>query len=138
MELSIHNLDTKLSVGEKNIVDLIERTANKLKMDIQSVHIIFVDDEKLRTMHEYYLGDPDYTDVMTFNLGNSVIEAEIYISTDRVKDNAKTFEVSIENEILRTIIHGLLHLKGYKDKEDHEKKIMKQREEELLNQLYRV
>ena len=86
-------------------------------------------------MHEDYLNDPDYTDVMTFNLGDDAIEGEIYISADRIKENANIFEASIENEIFRNIIHGLLHLKGYTDKEVHEKSKMKQKEEELLRQL---
>ena len=135
MDISIHNLDKKLSIMHDEIVDLIRQTVYKLDLDARSIQIIFVDDETLRTMHEDYLNDPDYTDVMTFNLGDDQIEGEIYISVDRVKENAKIFEVSVEKEICRNIIHGILHLKGYTDKEDTEKTIMKQKEEELLNQM---
>lgn len=133
MEISVHNLDKELSITEEQLSDLIRQTSKKLELDIQSVQVIFVDDEKLRTMHEQYLNDPDYTDVMTFNLSNDSIEGEIYISDDRVKENAKLFKVTIENEICRNIIHGLLHLAGYTDKEEPEKTIMKQKEDELLS-----
>jgi len=136
MEISVHNLDNNLFITETDIFKLVEQTIRKLGMEMQSVNIIFVGDERLRAMHDHFLDDPDYTDVMTFNLGEDVIEGEIYISKDRVKDNAKIFDVSIKNEIFRTIIHGLLHLKGYTDEKDHQKKIMKQKEDELLNQLY--
>jgi len=135
MEIYVHNLDYESGITKEDITDLIKKIIKKIGLDIQSCQIIFVDDEKLRTMHEDYLEDPDYTDVMTFNLGDDKIEGEIYISTDRVKENAKIFEVSIKNEIYRNIIHGLLHLQGYTDKEDVEKTKMKKRENELLNQL---
>ena len=135
MEIFVHHLDKELSITEEQLSDLIRQTSKKLELDIQSVQVIFVDDEKLRTMHEQYLNDPDYTDVMTFNLSNDSIEGEIYISDDRVKENAKLFKVTIENEICRNIIHGLLHLAGYTDKEEPEKTIMKQKEEELLSLL---
>ena len=138
MEISVHNLDKELSITEEQLSDLIRQTSKKLELDIQSVQVIFVDDEKLRTMHEQYLNDPDYTDVMTFNLSNDSIEGEIYISDDRVKENAKLFKVTIENEICRNIIHGLLHLAGYTDKEEPEKSIMKQKEEELLSLVQNV
>ena len=138
MKISVHNLDKELSITERQISDLIKQTGKKLELDIQSVQVIFVDDEKLRTMHEQYLNDPDYTDVMTFNLSNDSIEGEIYISDDRVKENAKLFKVTIENEICRNIIHGLLHLAGYTDKGEPEKTIMKQKEEELLSLVQNV
>ena len=138
MEISVHNLDKELSITERQISDLIKQTGKKLELDIQSVQVIFVDDEKLRTMHEQYLNDPDYTDVMTFNLSDDSIEGEIYISDDRVKENAKLFKVTIENEICRNIIHGLLHLAGYTDKEEPEKTIMKQKEDELLSLVQNV
>jgi probable rRNA maturation factor len=135
MEILVHNLDEQLGITNENITDLIKHTIKKIKLDIHSCQVIFVDDEKLRKMHEHYLNDPDYTDVITFNLGEDSAESEIYISIDRVKENANIFEVSIKNEVYRNIIHGLLHLKGYTDKKDYEKSIMKQKEEELLKQV---
>jgi rRNA maturation RNase YbeY len=135
MEITVHNLDTQLNLTQKKIFNIVRQIVDKLDMDMQSIQVIFVDDDYLRNMHEDYLNDPDYTDVMTFNLGEDTIEGEIYISLDRVKENAKKFEVSIENEICRNIIHGILHLNGYTDKKTRAKSIMKQKEEELLNHI---
>jgi len=135
MELTVYNLDKKSGITNDNIIELLNIISNKLKLDMQSCQIIFVGDEKLRSMHQEYLNDPDYTDVMTFNLGGETIEAEIYISIERVEENARTFGVSVANEIFRNVIHGLLHLKGYTDKNESEKSLMKQKEEELLNQI---
>jgi len=70
----------------------------------------------------------------SFNLGDDKVEGEIYISFDRVKENAKIFKVSIKNEIFRIIIHGLLHLKGFDDKNKSERIKMKIKEEELLKE----
>lgn len=86
-------------------------------------------------MHETYLQDPAFTDVMTFNLGTDDIEGEIYISIDRVKENAELYAVSLKEEICRNIIHGLLHLKGYTDKTAVDRKPMKKLEDQLLKQV---
>ena len=134
MKIFVHNLKQKLSITEQNIIELILLITKKLEFDMESCQIIFVDDDTLRTMHQDYLNDPDFTDVMTFNLGDDTIEGEIYISYDRVKENAKIFEVSTKSEIYRNIIHGLLHLNGYNDKSEIDKTKMKEKEEALLNE----
>ena len=134
MEIFVHNLNQNLDITKQNIVELILLITKKLELDLNSCQIIFVDDDTLRTMHQDYLNDPDFTDVMTFNLGDDTIEGEIYISYDRVKENAKIFEVSTESEIYRNIIHGLLHLNGYNDKNEIDKTKMKKKEEALLNE----
>ncbi len=135
MDISVHNLDEQFGITNENIIDLIKQTIKKIKLDIQSCHVIFVNDEKLRKMHKDYLNNSDYTDVITFNLGEDSIESEIYISIDRVKENAIIFKVSVKNEVYRNIIHGLLHLKGYTDKDVHDRSIMKHEEEKLLKQV---
>ena len=134
MEIFVHNLNQNLDITKQNIVELILLITKKLELDLNSCQIIFVDDDTLRTMHQDYLNDPDFTDVMTFNLGDDTIEGEIYISYDRVKENAKIFEVSTESEIYRNIIHGLLHLNGYNDKNEIDKTKMKKKEEALVNE----
>ena len=77
MEISVHNLDRKINISKQNIIQLIHFIAKKLLLDMTSCQIIFVEDEKLRLMHQEYLNDPDFTDVMTFNLGDDKIEGEI-------------------------------------------------------------
>lgn len=134
MEIFIHNLDSELNITKQSITQFVRVIVEKLELDMNNCQIIFVDDETLRTMHQDYLKDPNYTDVMTFNLGDDKIEGEIYVSYDRVKENANIFEVTKENEIHRNIIHGLLHLKGYDDKSEPDRTEMKQKEEELLKE----
>jgi rRNA maturation RNase YbeY len=75
-----------------------------------------------------------YTDIITFNLSDSEeIKGEIYISVDRIRENAKLFNTSINTELLRIIFHGVLHLCGYNDKSKVETKIMNSKEEFYLN-----
>ena len=98
--------------------------------------IIFTDDENLRNLHEKYLNDQDYTDVMTFNLGtDNAIEGEIYISSERARDNSLKFDITIEVEICRLIIHACLHLAGYEDNNAANRSLMKKREEIFLSRI---
>jgi rRNA maturation RNase YbeY len=96
--------------------------------------IIWVSDEHLRKMHEDYLEDNEFTDIMTFNLGNNKdIEAELYISLDRAIEHAESYHVSLENELLRLLVHGLLHLAGYDDKEADDRDQMRLMEDYYLD-----
>ena len=92
------------------------------------VNIIFCTDDYLLKMNNAFLKHDYYTDIITFDntIGN-VVSGELYISLERVEDNAKKFDVENNIEILRVIIHGLLHLMGYKDKNLEEKKMMRVR-----------
>ena len=83
-----------------------------------------------------YLGHDTYTDIITFDYEekkNLSIEGEIYISVDRVKENAATYQKSFEQELFRVIIHGVLHLLGYHDKTVQEQKEMRKKEEACLS-----
>jgi rRNA maturation RNase YbeY len=107
---------------------------NKLELHVDTIDIIFTDDEKLRYLHENFLDDADYTDVMTFNLGSKeAIEGEIYISKDRAIENSSTYNIPPENEICRLIVHAFLHLAGYEDNNKTNRRLMKKKEEELLS-----
>lgn len=91
---------------------------------IESLQYIFVDDEKLLEINQQFLQHNTYTDIITFNLNehNQSINGEIYISIDRIKENAQKFEVDFLNELLRVMAHGFLHLIGFNDKKKSEKK----------------
>lgn len=97
-----------------------------------AINIIFCNDEYLLDLNVKYLKHNYYTDILSFPLGSDFIEGELYISIDRVKDNAKKFKQDYEWELLRVIIHGILHFLGYSDKSPFKKKEMKAREEEAL------
>jgi rRNA maturation RNase YbeY len=89
-------------------------------------------------MNRSFLGHDYYTDVITFDLAASdgFIQGEIYISVDRVKDNAKIFNSSFSRELHRVMIHGVLHLCGYNDKLKSQKAQMRQMEDRYLNKYF--
>ena len=121
----------------KHFINLIHLVIKTEQLDCKSVSIIWLSDEKLRKMHKEYLNNPELTDVITFDLGEDQIEAEIYISVDRAIDHARQFSVTLENELNRLLAHGLLHLAGYDDHIKSDTKKMREREDFYLNQLNR-
>lgn len=95
---------------------------------------IFVDDETLLALNQQHLQHDEYTDILTFDYCPTpkLIQGEIYISLDRVADNALQLGIEQEIELRRVVIHGLLHLLGYNDLSDEEEAHMRQREDEAL------
>jgi probable rRNA maturation factor len=91
-------------------------------------------------MNQQHLNHDYYTDIITFNLSDdaNMLDCELYISLERIIDNAQTQNVSIENEYLRVIAHGLLHLLGYNDKQEKEKEIMRAQEDGWIQQFDRI
>ncbi len=88
-------------------------------------------------INKHFLNLNYYTDIITFDLSDpDYIFAEIYISIDRVKDNAKIFNTSFKSELHRVIFHGVLHLCGYKDKSKPEKEKMRAKEDFYLTNYY--
>ena len=84
-------------------------------------------------MNKKYLGRDYYTDVITFDYSDKdVISGDLYISLERVRENGLTYGEGEERELLRVMVHGLLHLAGYEDRKDKEKKIMRDKEEKYL------
>jgi rRNA maturation RNase YbeY len=104
------------------------------KRKLISLSIIFCTDEYLLEVNRQYLEHDYYTDIITFNLAEheEFVEGEIYISTDRIRENALTNRVTVQNELHRVIFHGVLHLCGYKDKSKAAKEIMTRMENQML------
>lgn len=102
-----------------------------------AINFIFCTDRYLRKINKQYLGHDYFTDIVTFD--NSVlpktISGDIYISIDRVKINANTYEISFNNELHRVMAHGVLHLVGYGDKNVKAKKVMREREDFWLKRI---
>lgn len=101
---------------------------------MNSLTYIFCSDGFLLQMNRDFLQHDFYTDILTFGLSEKgePIEAEVYISLDRVKDNAQTLKTGYKQEILRVIFHGALHLCGYKDKKKSETLLMRAKEDQYL------
>ncbi len=132
MEIQIHQPNPDLSLTVEDYRELVEKIAKKIDLKAKSCSLIFVANETLTKMHDEYLDDPSETDVITFDLGDDEIEGEIYISPQQAKIQAKSYSVSVEEEISRLIIHGLLHLKGYDDLTETDRDEMKLLENQLV------
>ena len=99
------------------------------------INYIFCSDEYLLEVNKEYLNHDYYTDIITFNNSddNSVIvESDIFISIDRVKDHASERSISFDKELCRVLIHGVLHLAGFNDKSSEEQLVMTQMEDKYL------
>lgn len=130
----------EVKVGLKDRTRLKAFIAGLFKKEEQglgNLQYVFCTDEYLLQINEEFLKHDTYTDIVTFELSADpdVTEGEIYISIDRVKENAEHFEVSENYELHRVMFHGALHLCGYGDKTKKEEAIMRQKEDEYL-QLY--
>jgi probable rRNA maturation factor len=109
-------------------------TATKESRTINTLSYTLLSDREMLNLNRKKLRHDFYTDIVTFDLGDSrdIIDGDIYISYDRIKENALSFNVNFKEEFSRVILHGLLHLIGYNDKTNAEKLIMRQKEEEYL------
>jgi rRNA maturation RNase YbeY len=114
----------------KDIRQLLDETANNEGYEIQNITYIFMSDDELLEINQQHLQHDDYTDIITFDLSDieASVDGEIYVSIDRIKDNASKFNCTFDQEIIRVLSHGLLHLLGYKDKSETD--ILKMREKE--------
>jgi rRNA maturation RNase YbeY len=104
--------------------------------EVDHINIIFCDDTYLININKEYLKHDTYTDIITFelSLNNAPILSDIYISIERVKENARSYDSSFTKELHRVIFHGCLHLCGYKDKKNEEELKMREKENLYLNQ----
>ena len=115
----------------------IESIFKKEGRRLEDLSFIFCSDAYLLNINRRYLKHNDLTDIITFDLSDRQSSiAEIYISVDRVRENAVLFKVSFRNELLRVIFHGVLHLCGYKDKKPEEKQVMREKEDFYLNRYF--
>ena len=137
-KITFNSADVKMPVKNRSslkasIIKLFLKEGYALK----HLSYIFCSDEYLLQLNKQYLKHDFYTDILTFFMSqkSQPIEGEIYISTDRIKENAKIFNVSYENELLRVMIHGALHLCGYDDQTKKAKHHMRQKEDFYI-QLY--
>ena len=101
------------------------------------INYIFCDDEYLHNINMQYLNHDTLTDIISFDycIGD-LISGDIFISIERVQDNAKDYEVSFNEELLRVLAHGVLHYCGYKDKSESEALLMRSKEQEKINMFH--
>ena len=137
MSIYYHIQDVSAPVFRKRkITQWIKQTIiaeTKIPGDIS---IIFCSDNYLLEVNKKFLNHDYYTDIITFDyVENNIISGDIFISCDRVLENASIFKTEFINELLRIIIHGILHLLGYKDKSEEDKSTMTKKEDIYLQKL---
>jgi len=128
-----YEADFNLGADDK-YTDWINNIVLGEQWELGNLDYVFCTDDYLYLLNEKYLGHKTYTDIITFDYseGNTV-SGEIYISVDRVKENAKRYNVDFDKELQRVMAHGLLHLMGFNDKTDEEKELMRDKENEKIN-----
>lgn len=102
---------------------------------VEHISYIFCSDDYLLDINKRYLNHDFYTDIITFPYQQGeVLESDIFISTDRVKENARLFNIPFEEELRRVMVHGVLHLMGYDDHAEDKEREMRQKEEYYIQQ----
>ncbi len=132
--ISFSSEDTNFQLENENFIETwLKKVIEREEKELCSLNFIFCSDEYLFEMNVEYLNHDTLTDVITFPYAAPpLIEGDVFISIDRIKENAKQFKVSLLNELYRVMAHGLLHLCGYGDKSEEEIKTMRQKENEAL------
>ncbi len=115
----------------RNWISEIIRLNNK---KAKAINYIFTSDNQLHTINQSYLNHDSLTDIITFDISidPQLIETDIYISVDRVRDNATRLNISFNEELHRVMVHGVLHILGYNDKSSIEKREMRKKENHYL------
>ena len=125
--------DTLFKITNSNTIsDWITKTIQSENGCLGFINFIFCTDSYLLQINQEYLKHDTYTDIITFDYNTFQIESDIFISIDRIQENANKLELSFEQELDRVIIHGVLHLLGYGDKSKEDKKLMTVKENEYL------
>ena len=134
--ISFHSVGTFSLKTEAAVTNCIKALVKQELREIGDITIVFCDDNYLHKINLEFLDHDTYTDIITFDysVGNEII-SEIYVSVDRVSENAKKYKQTFENEIHRVMVHGVLHLCGYKDKLAEDKQIMRDKENHYLSLL---
>jgi len=138
MPSKFYEHDAKSGLKDKRRLSVfIDVLVSKYMKEMRTADLsyIFCSDDFLLEMNKNFLDHDTYTDIITFDLSENKkeLQGEIYISVDRVKDNAKNFKTTYSDELHRVIFHGVLHLCGFKDKKEKDLKIMRENEDYCLD-----
>lgn len=132
--IALHNkTDNNIDLDESLIQLWINKSVIEHELSMGEINFIFVNDDELLEINKKYLNHDYYTDVISFPLSDNLVEGDIYISVDRVVENAIKFNQEFKKELLRVMIHGVLHFLGQDDKDDVSKEIMRKKENECLD-----
>jgi rRNA maturation RNase YbeY len=132
------NYETDFTLDNESIYkDWIFRIVDSEGFELGEINYIFCDDEYLHKINVEYLNHDTLTDIISFDysVGN-ILQGDIFISTERVSDNANDFNVVFDDELKRVMSHGVLHYCGYKDKSPKDEALMREKEEEKMKMFH--
>lgn len=129
--------ETEFTINEDEINSWLLSVIASEDKNLGEINYIFCDDAYLLSINQQYLDHDTYTDIISFDTseGND-LSGDIFISVERIKENAQQFNVSVDDELKRVLVHGILHFCGYKDKTDDEAKLMREKEDEKLKMFH--
>ena len=135
MKIFFNQADKGTTLNHKTVLKaFLEKQLLKEGVKIELLQYVFCSDEHLLGINKLYLNHDYYTDIISFDLSEqkNLLIGDVYISVDRVKENAKSLGILYKNELLRVIFHGALHFCGYKDKKPADVKAMRAMEDKWL------
>ena len=141
MKIVLKSLQKIIKINNSSLKKLIEEICKFLNLDNFCISFVFVDSQFIRKLNKKYLGKDSPTDVLAFDLKDRLTSlnllGEIFISVEEAKRNSKIFSTDIREELLLYIIHGLLHLIGFKDKTTSQRMRMRKKEREVLSYIFK-
>lgn len=135
MTIMFTRADRGITLNNRVVLkEFLQKRAKKEGLEITHLNYVFCSDKFLLEINKQFLQHDFYTDIISFDLSETsgILNAEVYISVDRVKDNAKQHNTTLISELHRVIFHGLLHFCGYKDKKSKDAKLMREMEDKWL------
>ena len=134
LSITVTNAQSRMPVDEKRLREAVCMILQDEAISSAKISVAVVDDPTIAELHERYLDDPDPTDVLSFVLEwePGYLEGEIVVSADTAKASAPHYHLTAADELLLYVIHGALHLVGYKDTTSKKKKQMREKEQEYL------
>jgi len=132
--IRFHTIDDFEIAHNSKLKAWIKSVIRKERSTLDELNFIFCDDKYLLEKNKTFLNHDTLTDIITFDYSEkNTVKGDVFISIERVKENALVYKVSFENELQRVIIHGVLHLLGYKDNNEKQKREMRKKEDFYLS-----
>ncbi|MBJ6117629.1 rRNA maturation RNase YbeY [Pontibacter sp. BT310] len=134
--IEFYSEDVEFSLSNpEQVADWIATVIDQHDVELAGLTYIFCSDDYLHQINVEYLDHDTLTDIITFDNADEegIVESDIFVSIDRVKDNAETLGIPFQDELHRVLIHGVLHLLGYKDKTEEQEALMRKQEDSCLS-----
>jgi probable rRNA maturation factor len=134
--IEFYSEDVEFSLlNPEQVADWIATVIDQHDVELAGLTYIFCSDDYLHQINVEYLDHDTLTDIITFDNADEegIVESDIFVSIDRVKDNAQTLGIPFQDELHRVLIHGVLHLLGYKDKTEEQEALMRKQEDSCLS-----